>query len=118
MTAPGASSSTSRIGSWQDPSWTVTLTFTSRTRSRVLSSMGAGGRRFFGPKFFGKFHGDAIAIETDCADKFGRSVEGNAGILENIARHFDHIANAQVDDLTKREFESRPLRSGRNGDMF
>src|SRR5947199_5604389 len=85
---PGASSSTSRIGRFTEPSCTVTFTFTSRTISRDFSSVRFGMRDFLQGKFAGELDGDAVGIKADGADKFWGAVQQHARIRANGWLHF------------------------------
>src|SRR6218665_1629132 len=97
-TEPAESSRISRIGSWQEPSCTVTFTLTSRTISRAFSSIGFKGvevARLAG-NFLGDLDGDVIGIETDRANELGRAVEQQLGLRQQRGRHFDDVADTQA----------------------
>src|SRR3954466_6682445 len=114
-TAPGASSSTSRMGSRTEPSCTVTLTFTSRTISRAFSSVEFAITKILSWEFSGELDGYAVGVESDGADKFGRAVEQHAGVAENGRLHLDHVANTQVGNFANGEFEPLPLGAATGG---
>src|SRR5580698_7660832 len=111
---PEVSSSTSRIGSWMEPSCTVTFTFTSRTISRVFSSIWFGIGCFFGAKFACELDGNVVGIEPDGADKFWSVVEEHPCVAEDSRRHLDHVADPQARDLADRQLEVLPLGAHRH----
>ena len=60
-------------------------------------------------QFAGELDGNAVAIETGGADKFGGAIEQDARLGAQRRLHLEDIAHAQATDLAQRDLERIPF---------